>query len=453
MVHNVQLYGLPTEDRKMTAFVSGVSTCSSSYSCPGCLWLKSERTVRKWMLNYGFPEAKCKDYPRRVGQFSRENCNKRFKLMNNTTALEPSLDLKKRVFSVVQEPLLKIRDHFLYVHTGDPLHLGSGILTHLHVAICSFLAKHDEVLGKATFKEKLKNECIAFVEEMIALEKSKEFAKARSLYNRVQKAVNDAVETLQQAKSGDNGDNEELIEAAHLRLNERVSERDKLDEQHKYSIMLKKVHAGKEMKALLAELKKSKKKDLNKAEFLFMRAIKTYAGDFNKNHGQLELTNARGIKALESREKIAKIVTDAYNDDPYINEVMEFYLNCADPLFEMLVIMKDQKKQTEASINRFEQLLTNYTKLWMSKIEGNMDKNPIFYKLHVLMCCFVCFLRKSKMSGLSSSEGFEHKHYVMAQLKVMMAAIADDNARCQKLTQRQQVSLPLAGCIMTWEIL
>ena len=32
-----------------------------------------------------------------------------------------------------------------------------------------------------------------------------------------------------------------------------------------------------------------------------------------------------------------------------------------------------------------------------------------------------------------------------AQLKMMMAAIADDNARCQKLAQRQEVSL-LAGC-------
>ena len=49
------------------------------------------------------------------------------------------------------------------------------------------------------------------------------------------------------------------------------------------------------------------------------------------------------------------------------------------------------------------------------------------------------------MTGRCTSEGFEHTHYKMAQMKVMMAPIAEHSDRCQKLTQRQQASL-FRGC-------
>jgi len=55
------------------------------------------------------------------------------------------------------------------------------------------------------------------------------------------------------------------------------------------------------------------------------------------------------------------------------------------------------------------------------------------------------FGRISGMTGCCRSEGFEHTHYKMAQMKVMITPIAKHSNRCQKLTQRQQASL-FRGC-------
>ena len=56
----------------------------------------------------------------------------------------------------------------------------------------------------------------------------------------------------------------------------------------------------------------------------------------------------------------------------------------------------------------------------------------------MLCCAFIYFVEMTGMTGRCSAEGFENKHYVMMLLKRLMAPIAQDLLRCQKLSQRQQ---------------
>ena len=440
------LFGIPCEDGKMCACLYGFSTCSASYSCPCCLWNKYDDTVPRWMIEYDLPlsmQSACKDHPLRKGHNSREKCFDRFTNMNKDSAKNPTIEIKKRFYSMVYEPLLRIDDELLWVHSGDPLHLGSGMLTHLNEALLVILGQYEST-NTNSFKETMLRDCLQFIEYTKTLEKSKDFLKAKTTVNRAQRAVSKAYANLEKAEEEND---EHSIEDAHLKVEEAASKRDEINNRLKYNEMTRKIEGGKELKLLLEDLKKSKnKKDLNKAQFIFMRAIKTYAGDFNKNHGQLELTNARGIKALSFRQAIHDEVTRAFNNDPYIIDAMNFWLLCSDCLFEILIILKDQKKQGLEDIRRLEKLLTDYVVLWKLRMNTrDSNKNSIYWKLHVIMCCLRRFCRTSGMTGRCTSEGFEHTHYKMAQMKVMMAPIAKHCDRTQKLTQRQQVSL-FRGC-------
>ena len=59
-----------------------------------------------------------------------------------------------------------------------------------------------------------------------------------------------------------------------------------------------------------------------------------------------------------------------------------------------------------------------------------------------MLCCgLIEFVEKTGMAGRCSAEGFENKHHVMNQIKRLMAPIALDKLRCEKLSQRQQSCL------------
>ena len=189
---------------------------------------------------------------------------------------------------------------------------------------------------------KLLRDCWKFVNDTASLEKSLEFLDAKSKVNGAQKAVSNAYKNL---KNAEKQNNEQLIEEANQKCEDEVWNRDNISNRLKYYLTTRKIEGGKELKSLLESLEKSRKKDFTKAQFIFMRAIKTYAGDFNKNNGQLELTNARGIKALSFRNNIYDEVKGAFNDDPYINEAMEFWHQLLNLLFEILVIFKVKRNK------------------------------------------------------------------------------------------------------------
>ena len=107
--------------------------------------------------------------------------------------------------------------------------------------------------------------------------------------------------------------------------------------------MCKILNGGKELKELLEAFQKSKKKNsFNKVVFVFMKALKLYAGDIYKGHGVHELTAMQGMRALEHQKKIYDIVVDTCNNDKEVVDIMKWWLECAGLLYLITLIMKFQ---------------------------------------------------------------------------------------------------------------
>lgn len=433
----MHLIGIPCEDGKMCATVYGLSTCGSSYPCPKCLWALNDKKVSSWLKDYEQTVTEnCIDYQQRTGEVCRKKCHERYKhLMGNSTDA-PNINLKKSVYSVVHCPLMEYDDDLIRFNIVDPMHVSQGLMTHLTEETAVQLAA---ILSQEPgFLERYIQACSVFIQEMATLEKSDGYKKAKNLHNKEQRAVVAADKKLQKALKQDN---EENILEAHEKCTEAIAKREEVDEEQKYIEMLNKINGAKELKALLQDLKKSKKKDFNKAVFLFMKAIKTFAGDFNKNHGQYELTNARGITALGKRQEILGMVLNGCGNNVNVTIIMTWWFECAGLLFQISIILKDQKKQDGESISKLKELVAKYVQLWMDCLSKYSDKNPIFWKLHMFLCTLIDFFDTSGMTGRCSAEGFENKHHVMNKLKRLMAPIAMDKLRCEKLSQRQQSCL------------
>jgi hypothetical protein len=118
---------------------------------------------------------------------------------------------------------------------------------------------------------------------------------------------------------------------------------------------------------------------------------------------------------------------------------MDWWLQCAEYLNEISLSMKSQKKLKLDGITRLKQLAAKYVVLWYTKTkEIYSTKNPIFWKLHMLLCGIIPFAERTHFIGLVSEEGFENKHHVMRKIRELMAPIACDTLRCEKMNQRQQ---------------
>jgi hypothetical protein len=157
--------------------------------------------------------------------------------------------------------------------------------------------------------------------------------------------------------------------------------------------------------------KRKKLETLHQAEFLFIQAVRTNAGEFNKQHGTMELMAARGMLALERQDNIYDIAFQAYPDNPVwhekVKDILEWWRDCAKHLYEMGLLMKSQEKMTP------EQLLL-------------LKKHLVF---------FVTKCNKTGMGGRASTEGFENKHHFMALLKVAMKPVMKTDVRVAKLSQ------------------
>ena len=89
-----------------------------------------------------------------------------------------------------------------------------------------------------------------------------------------------------------------------------VMRRDEVGEElGYYQETLRKLNRADELKSLLQSFERSKKKNFSKAVYRFVKAIKTFAGNFNKNHGQYRLTNAQGIINGCKNPVVLKIMT------------------------------------------------------------------------------------------------------------------------------------------------
>ena len=117
---------------------------------------------------------------------------------------------------------------------------------------------------------------------------------------------------------------------------------------------------------------------------------------------------------------------------------MKWWRDCADQLYAITRLLKEQEKQTPNKICKLKKAIAEFLRIWVPRITEN---NPIFWKLHTLMCCMIRFVEKTGMTGRANAEGFENTHYKISKLKAMMSGIPQTQLRCEKLSQRQQICL------------
>ena len=152
------------------------------------------------------------------------------------------------------------------------------------------------------------------------------------------------------------------IEQYYTTFVEASEKRNKLGEENDYTSMMKEIEGGKELERLLEKFNKNKKKQLNKTVFLFMKALKTYAGDFTKGHGVHELSNAMGIRALEKRKDIHKTVIDGCIGDETVKKITEWWLDCANILYHLSILLKSQKILEDTDIEKLKNLIADYVR-------------------------------------------------------------------------------------------
>ena len=74
--------------------------------------------------------------------------------------------------------------------------------------------------------------------------------------------------------------------------------------------------------------------------------------------------------------------------------------------------------------------------------ENYLQEESVFWKMHVLECCFISFVENTGMTGRrASTEGSEAKHFDVTGWKQMLSPVIKTQDRISKLSQRQQVCL------------
>ena len=211
-----------------------------------------------------------------------------------------------------------------------------------------------------------------------------------------------------------------------------------------YSITTSKIKGAKEFIAIVQEQKKNSTHGVEEAEFKIMNAIRIHAGCFNAQHGQKELTCARGIKSLEERDKIRDITCSAYASDSkkkeIVREIAEWWHMMAGMLFEIAKILKSQQPVVGTRLKTLEENIVKYGVAWRQRVTWKQT-GAVFYKMHQLECPLINFIWEHGMAGIVSTEGFENKHFHLAKTKQMLAPMVNTKQRVQKISYRQQMFL------------
>jgi len=225
-------------------------------------------------------------------------------------------------------------------------------------------------------------------------------------------------------------------------MEKSVVARNEIEEETNFVFLNRQLKGAIELKELIVGSKKQNR-DMKHPTFVFLKAVKAYGGHFNQQHGgSFELTNRRGVKVLENRKDVFdKVVNSEFSDDAVkakVTAVMEWWLGCAEELYHISIALLDQTKQDDTKIRAFKKRINNFVHKWISKVEKN---NPVFWKLHMLMCGVVHFVETTRMTSRPDEQGGENKHFELTRLKETMGTIAQNRMRCEKMSQRQQLML------------
>ena len=181
---------------------------------------------------------------------------------------------------------------------------------------------------------------------------------------------------------------------------------------------------------------------MDEGEYIFIQCIQTFAGDFAKQHGGLDLTARRSIKSLESRENIHKIASRAYKDNPFRQKkmilILDWWRECAFHLLEVCELTNSQQKMTKERLNQLKISTVWFLAHWRRMAP---KENDIYWKLHALLCSLFDFCEHTGMCGLAAAQGFENNHFEMNKLAELLSRIAHDGRRVTKLQHRQQTFL------------
>ena len=153
----------------------------------------------------------------------------------------------------------------------------------------------------------------------------------------------------------------------------------------------------------------------------------------------MELTGRRGINVLKYRENILAFVYEGCHGDENeddVKEIMDTWLALSTELYPISKICNDQSKQNLTKHKKLKDHIAAYILLWFPYIDY---KNPIFHKLHSLMCGLIFFHWRFGMLGRVNAQGFENKHFEMRLIKLLMGRIAQKGLRVNKTAQRSQV--------------
>lgn len=184
------------------------------------------------------------------------------------------------------------------------------------------------------------------------------YRDAKREYEKAQTIVQEKHDSYKKTIKG--GNDETIIEEYYTAFSDATKEKDILGKANDYISMKKEIDGGRELKKLLGKFNKNKRKHLNKDVFVFMKALKTYAGDCTKGHGVHELSNAMRMQALEKRQDIYDTVINGCVDDDDVKIVMDWWLDCAGTLFHISVILKSQSKLKQANFESLKDLIANY---------------------------------------------------------------------------------------------
>ena len=111
-------------------------------------------------------------------------------------------------------------------------------------------------------------------------------------------------------------------------------------------------------------------------------------------------------------------------------------------LLNILVALKSQDKMNEEYIQILKGAVAKFVQEWVICLKTYENKNPIFWRMHMLLYALMAIVKKTGMNGHYSTEGFENKYHGMNHIKRLMASIAQDSKpRCEKLLQQQQSCL------------
>ena len=376
---------IPAQDGKMANCSAGQKTCSVKYSCLRCLW-NGDASYPSWAKE--FPDllpddAEVNCFGIREGDNSNANLFKKYEeivgkdAVRSTTVKVPDW-VKEKTGSVSEEPIFDIHPD---LHSGDPMHLTQGYMTHLTEATLVQLGR----LSDGGFLEAATEDCLRICDNEIAKETRASFREAKKQVKKVQAQVKKVQLSLDEIKRANAQDLR--VEVKQAALDTLLGELKALDQYTKYSETNAQVLGAKALKKLASESTSTpaKSDSYNEAQFVFYRSVKQYAGaGFNKARGgdSVELTNNRGMKALERREEIASITSKAFEkSNPALNaqvkEVIAWWLQQADDLYEISTLMKSQKKFTPNRIQKLKRHVLRYGISWRKRVTW---KNPSFGK-------------------------------------------------------------------------